>query len=113
MEFQVGYSTSKPDTSSVISLSEYFSDVIIEKADFFGNMMKSNKHQVKQEIFKKDKNFDKNTWKQVNAQSVQVSYNKKLNKVSSCVLVLASSITNVQTQNLGYHTRWIVTITLY
>lgn len=54
----------------------------MNRKDFFGNMIKSNRHQVKQQIWgvlQQDK-IDKNAWK-VNAQSVQVSYNKELNKV--------------------------------
>lgn len=78
----MGFSTSKPDIRSVISLSEYFSDVTMDPTDFFGNMIKSNRHQVKQQIWGvlEQATIDKNAWK-VNAQSVQVSYNRELNKV--------------------------------
>ncbi|GAA5810859.1 hypothetical protein MFLAVUS_004287 [Mucor flavus] len=82
MEFQVGFSTSKPNILSAISLSEYFSDVSMDRTDFFHNMIRSNKHQVKQQVWNviKETTIDKNSWK-MNAQSVQVSYNKELNKV--------------------------------
>lgn len=80
MEFQVGFSTLQPDVRSVISLSEYFGDITVDKKDFFGNVIISNRHQVRHQLWEalEEKRFDWSAW---NAQSVRVSYNKELNKV--------------------------------
>ncbi|CAO3620319.1 unnamed protein product [Mucor hiemalis] len=80
MEFQVGFSTLQPDVRSVISLSEYFGDITVDKKDFFGNIIISNRHQVRHQLWEalEEKRFDWSAW---NAQSVRVSYNKELNKV--------------------------------
>ncbi|KAL7320453.1 hypothetical protein PS15m_000342 [Mucor circinelloides] len=81
VEFEVGYSTAEPSIRSVISLAEYFGDVVIDKGDFFGNMMRNNKHRVRQTWASLSQiSIDKHAWK-VNAQSVDISYNRELNKV--------------------------------
>lgn len=81
MEFQVGYSTLKPDVRSVISLSEYLGDINVDKKDFFGNVIASDQHQVRHGLWEAlaEKRFDPSAaW---NAQSVRVSYSKELNRV--------------------------------
>lgn len=83
IEFQVGFSTgAKADIQSVISLSEYFGQVSMDPSDFFGNLVRSNQHQVKQEVWRvlEQAKMDKAAWK-INAQSVEVAYDKVLNKV--------------------------------
>jgi predicted metalloendopeptidase len=87
IEFQVGYSNSQPDIQSVISLSEYFGDINMNPNDFFGNMMKSNKLQVKQHVWHalEEPTRNKPTW---NPQSTRVSYNKELNQVRKKVFFI-------------------------
>ncbi|KAI9359448.1 hypothetical protein BD770DRAFT_409694 [Pilaira anomala] len=84
IEFQIGFSTSSnPNIQSVISLSEYFRQVSMDPNDFFGNLVRSNQHQVKQQVWnvlEQSSRLDKEAWK-LNAQSVQVVYHKELNKV--------------------------------
>lgn len=75
MQFQIGYTE---EIQSVLLLSEYFSDMRMNKKDFFGNMIKSNQHQVKQQFYHMGP-FNQHTI--LNAQNVQVSYSKELNKV--------------------------------
>ena len=80
MDIQVGFSTSAPDLTSVISLSEYFGDISINRTDFFANMIKANQHQVRQTWQLLEKPIDKNAWK-TNAHSVNIKYERKQNKV--------------------------------
>ncbi|KAF1799662.1 hypothetical protein FB192DRAFT_1286821 [Mucor lusitanicus] len=80
VEFEVGYSTAEPSINNVISLAEHFGDVAIGKDDFFGNMMRNNRHRVRQTWASLSQmSIDKHAWK-VNAQSVDISYNRELNK---------------------------------
>ncbi|KAI8647014.1 hypothetical protein BD408DRAFT_409052 [Parasitella parasitica] len=81
IEFEIGFSTAEPSIHNVISLAEYFGDVVIVKDSFFDNMMRNNKHRVRQTWRSLSQTtVDKHAWK-INAQSVDISYNRELNKV--------------------------------
>ncbi|KAI8047518.1 uncharacterized protein B0P05DRAFT_565796 [Gilbertella persicaria] len=77
MEFQIGFPS---DLQSVISLSDYLGPIQMDKTDFFGNMMRSNQHQVKQTWQLLQQPIDRHAWK-VNAHSVKMAYDRELNKV--------------------------------
>jgi predicted metalloendopeptidase len=81
----VGYSTSSPDVTSAISLSEYYRDVKVDKDDFFGNVVRANKHDLKQTWLQLGKPVDRNAWN-VNPQSVTPTFNKELNKVNIIII---------------------------
>jgi predicted metalloendopeptidase len=81
----VGYSTSSPDVTSAISLSEYYRDVKVDKDDFFGNVVRANKHDLKQTWLQLGKPIDRNAWN-VNPQSVTPTFNKELNKVNIIII---------------------------
>ncbi|KAI8366512.1 hypothetical protein BD560DRAFT_400554 [Blakeslea trispora] len=80
IDVQVGFSTSRPNLTSVISLSEYFGDISINQTDFFANMIESNQHQVRQTWRLLGKPIDRNAWKK-NAHSVEIEYEVKQNKL--------------------------------
>ncbi|KAI8879134.1 zincin [Backusella circina FSU 941] len=76
IEFQVSYSTVNPDIGSSASLAEYFRDINVEKNDFFGNMLRANKHGLKRAWTNLGKSMDKSTWN-VNPQSVNPYFYKE------------------------------------
>ncbi|KAI7906619.1 uncharacterized protein BX663DRAFT_497111 [Cokeromyces recurvatus] len=82
IEFQIDYSQ-----ASVISLVEYFSDIKIEKNDFFRNMLRTDMHKMKQIWRLLDDDLPpplihKDVWNKINTQFTRVYYDRELNKVT-------------------------------
>lgn len=113
VEFEVGYSTAEPSINNVISLAEHFGDVAIGKDDFFGNMMRNNRHRVRQTWASLSQmSIDKHAWK-VNAQSVDISYNRELNKVRKRDRARRKGRESDASSTQGDHTWRSVTVTVF
>lgn len=77
---KIGYSVESPDVRSAESLEDYFKDLGIDKADFFGNQIRTNTWQTRQNLGELGKPVDKAKWL-MSPQTVNAYYNPSANEI--------------------------------
>ncbi|KAF9212802.1 hypothetical protein BGZ59_006316 [Podila verticillata] len=77
---KVGFSTESPDVRSSEALEEYFKDLGIDKADFFGNQMRARTWNVQYMLNLLGKPVDKARWL-MSPQTVNAYYNPTGNEI--------------------------------
>lgn len=77
---KVGFSTESPDVRSSEALEEYFKDLGIDKADFFGNQMRARTWYVQYTLNQLGKPVDKARWL-MTPQTVNAYYNPTGNEI--------------------------------
>ncbi|KAF9150407.1 hypothetical protein BG015_007786 [Linnemannia schmuckeri] len=77
---KIGYSVESPDVRSADSLEDYFKDLGIDKADFFGNQIRSKTWQTRQTMGELGKPVDKAKWL-MSPQTVNAYYNPSANEI--------------------------------
>ncbi|KAF8931072.1 hypothetical protein BGZ47_000253 [Haplosporangium gracile] len=77
---KIGYSVESPDVRSADSLEDYFKDLGIDKADFFGNQIRSRTWQTRQTLGELGKPVDKAKWL-MSPQTVNAYYNPSANEI--------------------------------
>lgn len=77
---KIGYSVESPDVRSSNSLEDYFKDLGIDKADFFGNQIRSKTWQTRQTLGELGKPVDKAKWL-MSPQTVNAYYNPSANEI--------------------------------
>lgn len=77
---KIGYSVESPDVRSSESLEEYFKDLGIDKADFFGNQIRTKTWQTRQTLGELGKPVDKAKWL-MSPQTVNAYYNPSANEI--------------------------------
>ncbi|KAG0337095.1 hypothetical protein BG000_005825 [Podila horticola] len=77
---KVGFSTESPDVRSSEALEEYFKDLGIDKADFFGNQMRARTWNVQYTLNQLGKPVDKARWL-MTPQTVNAYYNPTGNEI--------------------------------
>ncbi|KAF9102014.1 hypothetical protein BGX27_011229, partial [Mortierella sp. AM989] len=77
---KIGYSTESPDVRSPEALEEHFKDLGIDKADFFGNQIRTRAWNVKQVLGELGKPVNKAKWL-MSPQTVNAYYNPNVNEI--------------------------------
>ncbi|KAF9291208.1 hypothetical protein BGZ68_004728 [Mortierella alpina] len=77
---KIGYSIESPDVKSSEALEEYYKDLGMDKADFFGNQMRSKTWNLQQVLNALGKPVDKAKWL-MSPQTVNAYYNPSVNEI--------------------------------
>ncbi|KAG0302559.1 hypothetical protein BGZ98_007402 [Dissophora globulifera] len=77
---KIGYSVESPDVRSSEQLEAYYKDLEIEKADFFGNQIRSRTWSTRQTLQDLTKPVDKAKWL-MSPQTVNAYYNPSVNEI--------------------------------
>ncbi|KAI1321658.1 hypothetical protein EDD11_003138 [Mortierella claussenii] len=77
---KVGYSTDSPDVRSPESLEDYFKDLGVDKADFFGNQIRARTWTTQKVLGDLGKPVDKAKWL-MSPQTVNAYYNPSANEI--------------------------------
>ncbi|KAG0248746.1 hypothetical protein BG011_009965 [Mortierella polycephala] len=77
---KIGFSVESPDVRSAEGLEDYYKDMGIDKADFFGNQIRSGTWTIRQTINNLGKPVDKAKWF-MNPQTVNAYYNPSVNEI--------------------------------
>ncbi|KAF9911219.1 hypothetical protein EC991_004443 [Linnemannia zychae] len=77
---KIGYSVDSPDVRSAEALEDYFKDLGIDRADFFGNQIRSRTWQTRQTMGELSKPVDKAKWL-MSPQTVNAYYNPSANEI--------------------------------
>ncbi|KAG0207954.1 hypothetical protein BGX28_000967 [Mortierella sp. GBA30] len=77
---KTGFSVESPDVRSSESLEDYFKDLGIDKADFFGNQIRSKTWSLQQAMNLLGKPVDKAKWL-MSPQTVNAYYNPSVNEI--------------------------------
>ncbi|KAG0361941.1 hypothetical protein BGZ54_008857, partial [Gamsiella multidivaricata] len=77
---KIGYSVESPNILSSESLEDYFKDLGIDKADFFGNQIRARTWDMQQMLSDLGKPVDKAKWL-MNPQTVNAYYNPSANEI--------------------------------
>ena len=77
---KIGYSVESPDIRSAEVLEDYFKDLGIDKADFFGNQIRSRTWQTRQTLGELGRPVDKAKWL-MSPQTVNAYYNPSANEI--------------------------------
>ncbi|KAG0344514.1 hypothetical protein BG004_004394 [Podila humilis] len=77
---KIGYSVESPDVKSSESLEEYFKDLGVDKADFFGNRMRARTWSTQFKLEQLDKPVDKARW-MMSPSTVNAYYNPTGNEM--------------------------------
>ncbi|KAK3843570.1 MAG: hypothetical protein J3R72DRAFT_366743 [Linnemannia gamsii] len=77
---KIGYSVESPDVRSSEALEEYFKDLGIDRADFFGNQIRARTWQTRKTLGDLGKPVDKAKWL-MSPQTVNAYYNPSANEI--------------------------------
>ncbi|KAF8957632.1 hypothetical protein BGZ46_002153 [Entomortierella lignicola] len=77
---KIGYSTESPDVRSSEALEDYYKDLGIDKADFFGNQIRARTWYTRQTLESLGKPVDKAKW-EMSPQTVNAYYNPNVNEI--------------------------------
>ncbi|KAG0056686.1 hypothetical protein BGZ83_003929 [Gryganskiella cystojenkinii] len=77
---KIGYSIESPDVRSSESLEDYFKDLGVDKADFFGNQIRARVWTVQRSMADLWKPVDKAKWL-MSPQTVNAYYNPSVNEI--------------------------------
>ncbi|KAF9183886.1 hypothetical protein BGZ51_000793 [Haplosporangium sp. Z 767] len=77
---KIGFSIESPDVRSAEGLEDYYKDLGIDKADFFGNQIRSRTWTGRQAVNMLEKPVDKAKWL-MNPQTVNAYYNPSVNEI--------------------------------
>ncbi|KAG0290065.1 hypothetical protein BGZ96_006464 [Linnemannia gamsii] len=77
---KIGYSVESPDVRSSDALEVYFKDLGMDKADFFGNQIRTKTWQTRQTLGELGKPVDKAKWL-MSPQTVNAYYNPSANEI--------------------------------
>ncbi|KAG0218867.1 hypothetical protein BGX33_005608 [Mortierella sp. NVP41] len=77
---KIGYSVESPDVRSAEALEDYFKDLGIDRADFFGNEIRSKTWKTRQTLGELGKPVDKAKWL-MSPQTVNAYYNPSVNEI--------------------------------
>ncbi|KAF9995231.1 hypothetical protein BGZ80_003531, partial [Entomortierella chlamydospora] len=80
LDQKIGYSTESPDVRSSEALEEYFKDLGIDKADFFGNQIRARTWSTRKTLGELGKPVDKAKWL-MSPQTVNAYYNPNVNEM--------------------------------
>ncbi|KAI9499158.1 hypothetical protein BDB00DRAFT_753557 [Zychaea mexicana] len=77
---KVGYPTKSPNVMSPVALSDYYSELVIDGDDFFGNYLRGRQWLVMKDWRQAGKPTDKSTWEMTPA-TVNAYYNPPYNEI--------------------------------